>query len=67
MTAYEVIEKLMWLDEQSCPCEANIPCPFYNEDNEASDYCDGMRECYEGMAITLKKLLKENENETDNL
>lgn len=56
MKLEEIIEKLMNIGD-CCPCECDLPCPFYEKDNPYV-YCNNM-DCVEGMTILIKKLCKE--------
>jgi len=57
MTKLEnLLDRLMNLDEDTLPCESNIPCPCYTPNKETYCACGN---CVEGMVILIKKYLKE--------
>lgn len=41
------------------PCEINIPCPFYEPENE-NNYCS-VNDCAKGMEILIKTIIKNEE------
>ena len=49
----DVIEKLMNLDDQTCPCEAGIPCP-YRDETLKDAYCY-RGSCLDGMVKQVRK------------
>lgn len=53
----DVIEKLMNLDDQTCPCEVGIPCPYRDETLEG-EYCY-RGSCLDGMVKQVRKMVKE--------
>ena len=55
MTLEDIVEKLMDLDEDTCPCEVGIPCPF---DQPASHkYCiEG--NCAEAVASLIRSVVE---------
>ncbi len=56
---HDVIERLMNLDEQTCPCEANIPCPYYDPSLKDAYCISGS--CLDGMVKQIRKMVKESE------
>ena len=57
MSLENLIEKLMNLDDQTCPCEAGIPCP-YRDETLKDAYCSSYS-CPEGIAKQVRKMVKE--------
>lgn len=57
MELYKLIEKLMepW---DGCPCECNIPCPYYNPSLE--DYYCKEGDCCKGMEKLIREIIKNN-------
>lgn len=52
----DFLQALMDMEEGTCPCESNIPCPFFepkNEDAYCTNHC-----CVKGMEVLAKKILK---------
>ena len=55
MTLEELIVKIWDLGDDSCPCEAEIPCPFYNPTEDA--YCQEGT-CVKGLAMVVRNVVK---------
>ena len=53
----DLLENLMNLDEQTCPCEKGIPCPYFNPDLE-DRYCIE-NACLEGMVKLVRNMVRE--------
>ena len=58
MELKELIVELINLDDDTCPCEVGIPCPFFNPDNE-SHYCDPWCRCEEGVERCIREMIKD--------
>lgn len=52
----DFLEKLMNLDEQTCPCEVGIPCKYYNKELITA-YCI-CGSCLDGMVATAREIIK---------
>lgn len=52
----EIIEKLMNLDDQTNPCELDIPCPYYDPQQDGS-YCY-RGSCLDGMVRLIREMVK---------
>lgn len=51
----DFLEKLMCLDEQTCPCEVGIPCPYYNKELTTAHCILGS--CLDGMVSEARKII----------
>ena len=56
MTVEEIIEKIMLLGEYTCPCEMEIPCPFF--DPNKYYYCSKDSNCVQGMKLLLVEAIE---------
>ena len=53
----DFLEKLMNLDEQTCPCEVGIPCKYYNKELVTTPHCI-TGSCLDGMVAEARKIVK---------
>lgn len=58
MTLEKIIEKIWDLGDDSCPCEAGLPCPFYHPTEDA--YCTEGN-CIKGLSKVIKNIIKKEE------
>lgn len=56
MALEDILEKIMNLDENTCPCEIGIPCPF-NQPTGYSHCATG--DCVGGMASLIRSVVEE--------
>ena len=56
MKLENLLDKIMGT---TIPCEINIPCPFYEPENE-NNYCS-VNDCAKGMEILIKTIIKNKE------
>jgi len=52
----DFLEKLMNLDEQTCPCEVGIPCKYYDKELTTAHCITGS--CLDGMVAEARKIVK---------
>ena len=52
----DFLEKLMNLDEQTCPCEVGIPCKYYDKELKTAHCIRGS--CLDGMVAEARKIVK---------
>ena len=53
MELRELVEEIVNMGEDICPCEIGIPCPYYNR--IGNEYCQ-VNDCYQGLVEVIKQI-----------
>lgn len=51
MNLYDIMWKLWCIDGATCPCEAGIPCLYYDEENKCCMECGNEVDCLEAIIV----------------